>query len=277
MLAVALVGHVGNRATAASIAAIERGEPDRALAHAQRAIDWAPWSDEPWQLRGEAELLLEDDAAARKSLARALELNPESWSTWLDLAVASRGAERDARSSEAKRLNPLSPEVAELEAESKQNLNDLQRMTRASRRINRCTRTTNARTSEGAQLNKLIEDSAHRRRRSARRRAWWRRLPRSGESARRRTAVSAGQYQYGKKVTICHKGKNTITVGKAAVPAHLRHGDAIGSCASRRRRPRPRRCRQRRPRPPPRRRRPLRRRQAPAEGEKPGNGKGRGK
>jgi hypothetical protein len=43
---------------------------------------------------------------------------------------------------------------------------------------------------------------------------------------------NAGQYQYGAKVTICHKAKNTITVGKAAVPAHLRHGDAIGSCAS---------------------------------------------
>jgi hypothetical protein len=43
---------------------------------------------------------------------------------------------------------------------------------------------------------------------------------------------SAGQYQYGAKVTICHKGKNTITVGKAAVPAHLRHGDATGTCAN---------------------------------------------
>jgi hypothetical protein len=42
---------------------------------------------------------------------------------------------------------------------------------------------------------------------------------------------TAGQYQYGKKVTICHKG-HTITVGKAAVPAHLRHGDALGSCAT---------------------------------------------
>jgi microcystin-dependent protein len=45
-------------------------------------------------------------------------------------------------------------------------------------------------------------------------------------------AVNAAQGQYGKKVTICHKGKKTITVGKAAVPAHLRHGDAIGTCAS---------------------------------------------
>lgn len=47
-----------------------------------------------------------------------------------------------------------------------------------------------------------------------------------------KNGASAGQYQYGAKVTICHKGKNTITVGAAAVPAHLRHGDTIGSCTS---------------------------------------------
>jgi tetratricopeptide (TPR) repeat protein len=115
VLAVALIAHVGNRATAASIAANERGDPDRALAQAERAIDWAPWSDEPWQLRGEAELLLEDDAAARKSLKRALELNPESWSTWLDLAVASRGAGRTQALAQVKRLNPLSQEADELQ------------------------------------------------------------------------------------------------------------------------------------------------------------------
>jgi hypothetical protein len=32
------------------------------------------------------------------------------------------------------------------------------------------------------------------------------------------------------KVTLCHKGKNTIAVGAAAVPAHLRHGDTLGPC-----------------------------------------------
>ena len=117
VLAVALIAHVGNRATAASIAANERGDPDRALAQAERAIDWAPWSDEPWQLRGEAELLVEDDAAARKSLKRALELNPESWSTWLDLAVASRGADRTQALARVKRLNPLSQEADELQTE----------------------------------------------------------------------------------------------------------------------------------------------------------------
>ena len=45
------------------------------------------------------------------------------------------------------------------------------------------------------------------------------------------SAISAVQYQYGKKVTICHKGK-TISVSKAAEPAHVRHGDSVGTCAA---------------------------------------------
>jgi hypothetical protein len=44
-------------------------------------------------------------------------------------------------------------------------------------------------------------------------------------------AISAGQSQYGKKVTICHKGK-TIKVSKHAVRAHLRHGDTLGPCST---------------------------------------------
>jgi 4-hydroxyphenylpyruvate dioxygenase-like putative hemolysin len=40
------------------------------------------------------------------------------------------------------------------------------------------------------------------------------------------------QKQYGKKVTLCHKGKVTITVSKNAVKAHLKHGDTVGACAT---------------------------------------------
>ena len=61
--------------------------------------------------------MLDDDSAARRSLREALERNPESWSTWLDLAVVSEGAERERALAEAKQLNPLSPEIAELQAE----------------------------------------------------------------------------------------------------------------------------------------------------------------
>ena len=111
---VALVGHVGNRAASASIAATEAGEPERGLAEAERAAAWAPWSEEAWQLRGEAELELGDARAARRSLSHALERNPESWSAWLDLAAASRGLERQQALDRAAALNPLSPEVAEL-------------------------------------------------------------------------------------------------------------------------------------------------------------------
>ena len=33
-----------------------------------------------------------------------------------------------------------------------------------------------------------------------------------------------------RKVTICHKGKNTITISINALPAHLDHGDTVGPC-----------------------------------------------
>ena len=35
------------------------------------------------------------------------------------------------------------------------------------------------------------------------------------------------------KVTICHKGKNTITISINALPAHLAHGDTLGACTTR--------------------------------------------
>ena len=46
------------------------------------------------------------------------------------------------------------------------------------------------------------------------------------------TSGGPGGKQYDKKVTICHKGKKTIKISKKAWPAHQRHGDTLGSCAS---------------------------------------------
>ena len=45
-------------------------------------------------------------------------------------------------------------------------------------------------------------------------------------------AVGLAQDQYGKKLTICHKGKNTIRISTRAWPAHKRHGDTLGTCAA---------------------------------------------
>jgi membrane protein involved in colicin uptake len=44
--------------------------------------------------------------------------------------------------------------------------------------------------------------------------------------------ITAAQGAYGKKVTICHKGKKTISISKSAWPAHQRHGDTLGTCSS---------------------------------------------
>jgi hypothetical protein len=38
-----------------------------------------------------------------------------------------------------------------------------------------------------------------------------------------------GHHQYHEKVIICHNG-HTISVSSSAVPAHLRHGDTLGTC-----------------------------------------------
>jgi hypothetical protein len=40
-----------------------------------------------------------------------------------------------------------------------------------------------------------------------------------------------GQYNNASKVTVCHKGKVTIRIAPAAVPAHTAHGDSVGACA----------------------------------------------
>ena len=40
--------------------------------------------------------------------------------------------------------------------------------------------------------------------------------------------ISAGKK--GQNIMVCHKGQNTLTIAAPAVPAHLEHGDMLGSC-----------------------------------------------
>ena len=114
VLALALVDARRQRRCGGERRAANRDEPERALREAKRAIAWAPWSEEPWQLRGEAELLLDDDAAAQRSFERSLELNPENWVAWLDLAAVTDGAVRARALDRAESLNPLGIDADEL-------------------------------------------------------------------------------------------------------------------------------------------------------------------
>jgi hypothetical protein len=112
-LAVAFLGLVGNIELSRSGDAARHGSWSAAAADARRALTWAPFSAAPWQDLGEAEIAVGDDVRAQASLRRGLEISPNDWTLWFDLARASSGRAQLAALAQARRLNPLSPEIRE--------------------------------------------------------------------------------------------------------------------------------------------------------------------
>lgn len=114
LAAVAFVGLIGSNAVAASEDAAKASPPDYAKAEdqARKARRWAPWSSEPWQRLGEAQLAQGELAAARASSRKAIAKEPNDWQLWVELAEASTGAGRRRALAEATRLNPLGEEIA---------------------------------------------------------------------------------------------------------------------------------------------------------------------
>ena len=102
------------RATAAADAGNWRISA-REARHAER---WMPWSSEPWRILGEAELALGEKAQARRALLVARSKDPQSWQIWFDLSAADRGAASARALARARRLNPLSPEIAQIQQTS---------------------------------------------------------------------------------------------------------------------------------------------------------------
>jgi hypothetical protein len=41
-----------------------------------------------------------------------------------------------------------------------------------------------------------------------------------------------GDQAGGNRVTICHKGRNTLTISESGLNGHLGHGDTLGPCDS---------------------------------------------
>jgi tetratricopeptide (TPR) repeat protein len=115
MVGAAFVGLVGSSALGASDDAAVASPPDldEAANEARKAQDWAPWSSEPLQRLGEAQLGQGNLAGARESFEEAIDKEPGDWLLWLRLAEASSGAEREAALREAERLNPLADEIRE--------------------------------------------------------------------------------------------------------------------------------------------------------------------
>jgi O-antigen ligase len=101
-----LVAYAGNRA----LEVAETG-PD---ASARRAARLQPWSAQPWRVLGEGQLAAGEADRARETFVDALDRDDGDWELWLDLALASEGAERDRALARAKELNPLEPAIDEL-------------------------------------------------------------------------------------------------------------------------------------------------------------------
>ncbi|HET7856672.1 MAG TPA: O-antigen ligase family protein [Gaiellaceae bacterium] len=105
---------LGNLALDRSAKALDRGDSAAAKREARRAGRWAPWSPESWRLLGEAQLAEGDLDSASRSFRKGLAKDDRSWELWLDLALASDGAERRRALDKAETLNPRAREIQEL-------------------------------------------------------------------------------------------------------------------------------------------------------------------
>jgi hypothetical protein len=110
--ALALIGAMGNNALAKGATARDDQHWRESEVQAKKAMRWARWSSDPWQMAGEAQLAQKHLEQARKSFRTAISKDPHDWELWVDLALASPQPARRQAALTALRLNPLSPEIA---------------------------------------------------------------------------------------------------------------------------------------------------------------------
>ena len=109
----ALGGLVGNLSLNASAKAANAGKWSRAAADARRARFFAPWSAQPWERLGDAQLGLGERPQALASFRTAVAKDPRNWQLWVEVATAAQGAERKQAFAQAAALDPLEPAIAQ--------------------------------------------------------------------------------------------------------------------------------------------------------------------
>ncbi len=106
ILALAAVpGIIADHALAAGRAALQTN-PTAAARDARQAARWAPWSSDPAELLGDADLAKGERRAARVAYRRAARRDPRNWQLWVELANVSLGKAREDALRTAHRLNP---------------------------------------------------------------------------------------------------------------------------------------------------------------------------
>jgi hypothetical protein len=116
-VAASFVMLTGNLYLGRATSAAQAGNWTASAHDARKARGWQPWSADPWRVLGEAQLALGNRDAAIASFHHAAGKSGNDWNVWFDLARATTGKEQQTALARASKLNPLSPEVAELRRE----------------------------------------------------------------------------------------------------------------------------------------------------------------
>jgi hypothetical protein len=98
---------VGNEHLHRAVKALEAGSWAKAQRQAHAAAHWQPWSAEPLDLLGQAELGAGQRTAATTAFQHALRLDSRRWQTWYELGSLAQGPQRQTAFEHILELNPL--------------------------------------------------------------------------------------------------------------------------------------------------------------------------
>jgi hypothetical protein len=104
----------GNRLVADAASNVGEGRYASAVADANSARTWLPWSYQPDTWAGEAELQAGNRSAADDSFRHALSYDTGNWRLWLNVARATTGPEQRRAIRMVRLLYPLSSELTAL-------------------------------------------------------------------------------------------------------------------------------------------------------------------